>query len=42
MLGIGRGDRAEVHRYAVLHHAVLFEDTIKRGERPAGIDHVVF
>jgi hypothetical protein len=38
MLGIGRGDGAEVHGDAVLDHAILFEDSIERGQRaPASI-----
>ena len=39
---IGRGHRAEVHRDAVLHDAVLLEDLIEHGERAAGVDHEVF
>ena len=26
----------------MLHHSVLFEDAIERGQRTAGIDHVIF
>src|SRR5580698_875448 len=42
MLGIGGGHRAKVHRHAVLNHSVLLEDAIERGQRAAGIDHVIF
>jgi hypothetical protein len=42
VLGIGRSDGAEVHGDAVLHNAILLEDSIERGERPAGVDHEVF
>ena len=42
MLGIGRGDGAEVHGDAMLDDSILFEDSIERGQWTAGIDHEVF
>ena len=34
--------RAKIHRYAMLHDAILFENLIEHFERPAPIDHEVF
>ncbi len=34
--------RAEIHRHAVLHDFVLFENLVEHFERTAAIDHIVF
>jgi hypothetical protein len=33
--------RAEIHRDAVLHHAVLLEDLVEHVERPTALDHKI-
>jgi hypothetical protein len=41
VLAIERLGRAEIHRYAVLHDAVLLQDSVQRGQRTAAIHHEV-
>ena len=42
MLAIEPVGRAEIHRHAMLHDAVLLEDLIEHFERTAAIDHEIF
>src|SRR5271157_4050320 len=42
MFAAQRLGRPEVHRNAMLHDAILFEDEIEYSQRAATIDHVVF
>ena len=34
--------RSEVHRHAVLNHAITLENPVERRERTPAIDHVIF
>ena len=41
VIAIERLGRAEIHRYAMLHDPVLFQNLIQDGQRTAAIHHVV-
>src|ERR1700679_3597364 len=42
MFAIERLGGSEIHRDAMLHHAVLLQDSIEDRERTPAIDHVIF
>ena len=42
MLAIGAFRRAEIHRDAVLHHFVLFQNLIEDAQRASAVDHEIF
>ena len=42
MLAVQRLGGSEIHRDAVLHHVVLFQNLVENRERASPIHHVVF
>ena len=42
MLAVQSVGRAEIHRHAMLHDAILLENRIEHFERAAAIDHEIF
>ena len=42
VFAVQRLRRAEVHRDAVLHHAVLLENPVEHVQRTSAIDHEIF
>src|ERR1700722_11555907 len=42
MLAVGALGRTKVHRDAVLHHFVLFQDLIENAQRASAVNHEIF
>ena len=42
MLAVQLFGRAEIHRNAMLHHAVLLENLVENLQRPPAVDHEIF